>query len=615
MEELVYDIEADNLLPGLTTIWCIGVCNPKTPDDVVTYTDYDDNHPSLLEGLLRLKNAKRLIGHNNIGYDCPAIEKLYPGYVRFEQQWDNMTVAALLNPSRRSLALASFGKEFGFEKGDFHDFSAYSEEMRVYMVRDVALTARVYNDLQQKLKQAYVSGIDYRKSIELEHQVQLCLALQSHHGFRFDVKNAELLSAKLSGKVSALEQALTEVFLPIVRPKNARWCYAKRTWKAPEIFKPKVNNVPAGYVKNAEVVRAIVQVFNPGSREQVAIRLSQLYGWTPQEYTEDGRPKVDESVLKELEYPEAKVLVSYYKTNKQLAQLCEGKTAWLKLHENGRMHGYVRSCGARTHRMSHSRPNMAQCDKAKAMRSLWIPDNGHVLVGVDANALELVMLSCYLYPWDKGAYARAVLTGRKEDGNDAHTLNMKAAGLKSRDFSKTYFYALIYGAGNEKLGSVYAQDHAENGNQTFPKSAYRAIGKQSRQSIEDGVTGLGQLIAAVGDKASKKGYIVLPDGRKAESGARTALNTLLQGAGSVLMKKALVIFHHELMVTAGLVHGVDYALVANVHDEQQITAKPEHAKTVGESFSRAITLAGEALGLPVPFSGDYQIGTSWAETH
>jgi DNA polymerase-1 len=192
---------------------------------------------------------------------------------------------------------------------------------------------------------------------------------------------------------------------------------------------------------------------------------------------------------------------------------------------------------------------------------------------------------------------------------------MKAAGLKSRDFSKTYFYALIYGAGNEKLGSVYAQDHAENGNQTFPKSAYRDIGKKSRQSIEDGVTGLGQLIAAVGEKASKKGYIVLPDGRKAESGARTALNTLLQGAGSVLMKKALVIFHHELMPKAGLVHGVDYALVANVHDEQQITSKPEHAKTVGESFSRAITLAGEALGLPVPFSGDYQIGTSWAETH
>ena len=240
MEELVYDIEADNLLPGLTTIWCIGVCNPKTPDDVVTYTDYDDNHPSLLEGLLRLKNAKRLIGHNNIGYDCPAIEKLYPGYVRFEQQWDNMTVAALLNPSRRSLALASFGKEFGFEKGDFHDFSAYSEEMRVYMVRDVALTARVYNDLQRKLKQAYVSGIDYRKSIELEHQVQLCLALQSHHGFRFDVKNAELLSAKLSGKVSALEQALTEVFLPIVRPKMPDGATQSVLGKLPKSLNPRL---------------------------------------------------------------------------------------------------------------------------------------------------------------------------------------------------------------------------------------------------------------------------------------------------------------------------------------------------------------------------------------
>ena len=257
---------------------------------------------------------------------------------------------------------------------------------------------------------------------------------------------------------------------------------------------------------------------------------------------------------------------------------------------------------------------MANCDKAVHMRSLWVPDDGHVLVGVDANALELVMLSCYLYPWDKGAYARAVLTGRKEDGNDAHTLNMKAAGLLSRPASKLYFYAMIYGAGNEKLGSVYAEDHAENGGKVYPKREYRAIGRESRRSIEDGVTGLGELIQAVG-KASKRGYILLPDGRKAESSERTALNTLLQGAGSVLMKKALVIFQHELMKTAQLTHGVDYALVANVHDEQQITAKPEHAKTVGESFAKAITLAGEALGLPVPFSGDYQIGKSWAETH
>lgn len=611
----MYDIEANNLLPGLTTIWCIGVCEPRLPDVVTCYTDYDDAHPSLQEGLERLSRAKRLIGHNNVGYDYPAIEKLYPGYVRFEQQWDNMAVAALLNPSRHSLALASFGKEFGFPKGDFHDFSAYSEEMRVYMVRDVALTARVYNDLQAQLKHAYIDGVDYRKSIELEHKVQLCLSLQNRHGFKFDVKAAEMLSAQLSGRVSRLERQLLAVFGPAIRPKNASWCYTTRTWKSPEIFKPKVNNQPSGYTKNAELVKARVEIFNPGSREQVAMRLNHLYGWKPSEYTDDGRPKVDESVLTELEYPEAKVLVEYYKTAKQLAQLSDGKTAWLKLHEGGRMHGYIRSCGTRTHRMSHSRPNMANCDKAPRMRQLWVPDSGHVLVGVDANALELVMLSCYLYPWDKGAYARAVLSGKKEDGNDAHSLNMRAAGLLSRSASKLYFYAMLYGAGNEKLGSVYVQDHAANGGKLHPKSSYRAIGKQSRQSIEGGVTGLGELIQAVGEKARTRGYILLPDGRRALSSQRTALNTLLQGAGSVLMKKALVIFYHDLMSEAKLVHGVDYALVANVHDEQQITAKPEYAKTVGEAFAKAITLAGEALGLPVPFSGDYHIGHSWAETH
>ena len=42
-----------------------------------------------------------------------------------------------------------------------------------------------------------------------------------------------------------------------------------------------------------------------------------------------------------------------------------------------------------------------------------------------------------------------------------HTANMKAAGLKTRDQAKTFIYALLYGAGNAKIGSIIGKGAQE----------------------------------------------------------------------------------------------------------------------------------------------------------
>lgn len=614
MEQLVVDIEGDGLLPELTRIHCIGV-SLVGEKDVITYTDDDPTLPSLHEGLERLKAAERLIGHNFIGYDMPAINKLYPGTVRFEQCWDTMTMAALVEPSRRSLSLASFGKQFGFPKGDFHDFSKYTEEMKVYLQRDVQLTARVYEHIQQQFNKLYRDGNDYRPAIELEHQVQQALALQSNHGFRFDVKAAEQLSVKLTEDISSLEKMLSKVFPHEFKPVTGDWDFKKRTWRNVDQWTPKVNNERLGYTKDAPLSRCQFDLFNAGSRQQVARRLNVQYGWLPNEFTADGRPKLDESTLSNLDYPEARLLREYFRKTKQQGMLSEGKNAWLKLHDGGRMHGYIRSCGSRTHRMSHSRPNMAQVDKSKAMRALWVPDHDQVLVGCDADALELRMLASYLYKYDKGAYAEAVLRGKKEEGTDPHSINMKAAGLNYRDNAKVLYYSLIYGAGDRKVGSIVADDLEQAGQPIPAKSSFPALGKTARSRIESGVAGLGELIEKVQKQAAGKGYVTLPDGRRADSAQRTALNTLLQGSGSILMKHALACFLFELVPNENLVHGKDFSLLANVHDEQQLSVKPELADLVGGLFALSINLAGKRLNLPVAFAGDYQVGSSWADTH
>ena len=37
---------------------------------------------------------------------------------------------------------------------------------------------------------------------------------------------------------------------------------------------------------------------------------------------------------------------------------------------------------------------------------------------------------------------------------ETYTTNQRIVGLKSRDKAKTFIYALIYGAGDQKIGSI-----------------------------------------------------------------------------------------------------------------------------------------------------------------
>jgi DNA polymerase I-like protein with 3'-5' exonuclease and polymerase domains len=86
------------------------------------------------------------------------------------------------------------------------------------------------------------------------------------------------------------------------------------------------------------------------------------------------------------------------------------------------------------------------------------------------------------------------------------------------------------------------------------------------------------------------------------------LNTLLQGAGAVVMKEALTILNAKLLY-------IPHRFVANVHDEWQIETPAHYADTVGRMGVRAIRLAGETLSLRCPLDGEYRVGNNWAETH
>jgi len=101
------------------------------------------------------------------------------------------------------------------------------------------------------------------------------------------------------------------------------------------------------------------------------------------------------------------------------------------------------------------------------------------------------------------------------------------------------------------------------------------------------------------------------DGRRLRVRSQhAALNTLLQGAGAIVMKQALIILSETLTA-----RGIPFKIVANVHDEFQVETPKHFAKAVGKVAVKAIQKAGEHFDLRCPLDGEFNIGNNWAETH
>ena len=112
-------------------------------------------------------------------------------------------------------------------------------------------------------------------------------------------------------------------------------------------------------------------------------------------------------------------------------------------------------------------------------------------------------------------------------------------------------------------------------------------------------------------KASWKGFLKALDGRRIIIRERhSSLNFLLQSAGSIVMKRALIILDDEAQKQK-----LDYKFVANIHDEWQVEVKTEDAEQFGSIGVQAIRDAGEYYNMRCPLDGEYKIGGNWSETH
>jgi len=428
-----------------------------------------------------------------------------------------------------------------------------------YCIQDTLVTKKLYLMLVNELKQKEFS----EQCIKLEHQVQGIIAKQERNGFKLDAPRVMSLLAMWKQECEQISDKLQELFPPIVTPRVSE--------------------------KTGKPLKDHVEVFNVGSRQQIAKRLQTL-GWKPEKKTEKGQVIIDESVLEALPYPEAKEIARYLLLQKRISQA----ESWLEaMQTDGRVHGKVITNGAVTGRMTHHSPNMAQIPNSGAVygkecRSCWTVEKGYKLVGIDASGLELRMLAHYM---NDEAYTTEVVSG------DIHTANQKAAGLQERNQAKTFIYAFLYGAGCTKIGKIVGGSAKE--------------GQQLIDAFLKNTPKLRALREKVARIFAEKGTLPGLDGRKLlVRSEHSALNTLLQGAGAIVMKQALVILESSLRKNK-----IDFKFVANVHDEWQIEVKEEQAEDAGKLGVLAIEEAGRVLNMRCPLTGEFKTGYTWEQTH
>jgi len=542
------DIETDGL--DATTIWCV-VCRYKGQNEVILneqdFKAYVSDHPNT-----------SWVFHNGIGFDVPVLGRLWDVAFDRDSIVDTLVLSRLADPSRSGgHSLRNWGNTLNFTKGDHEDWSQLTPEMVDYCVRDVELTEAVYKKLSIEL-----NGFS-QDSIDLEHQVQWIVQGQERNGWLLDQRLCHILCAKFRERMNEIEQHLQDIFPPIIEER-----YSEKTGKR---LKDKVT------------------VFNVGSRQQIAERLSQKGAiWT--ELTATGKPVVDEKTLKENHHvPEAAQVLEYLLLQKRYAQV----NSWLThVQDDSRVHGRVITNGAITGRMTHQSPNMAQVpsinsEYGEECRSCWTVPEGYKLVGVDASGLELRMLAHYM--GDK-EFTDALL------GGDIHTRNQLAAGLETRPQAKTFIYAFLYGAGDPKIGNIVGGDAAD--------------GNRLRKRFLRNTPSLEDLRSRVVEKA-RRGYLRGLDGRQLwVRSEHSALNTLLQAAGAIVMKKTLV-----LLEEFADKHGIDYKFVGNVHDEIQSEVATKQAEKFGWLAVECIKAAGISFQLKCPLDGEFKVGNTWAETH
>jgi DNA polymerase-1 len=628
----IFDIETNGLLKTVTKLW-VFVAYDIDKKVFHVFEPGDMGWKTLLD------NATLVVGHNILGFDLPALEKLY-GYVlpKTCNTHDTLILSRVLDYRRFGSdghALERWGEFFVFPKGDFNDWENYSPEMREYCIRDVELSTKVYTHLMSELLRNFerireLKGNPERlKTFLRAEQAATKWSTRAHvHGWPFNVAKAKELYIALNVKMQEAYNALNarlgmktvayDKCKGIVETKRPKWvksgAYDAHTanwfgidpWSG---FEGEERLVEGEYCR---------VTFVPLSLDSVADVKVFLFrnGWVPTEYNtklneatgrkEPTSPKITEDSLEFLGGDG--VLYTEFLTAKSRFSILK---TWLEnVDENGNLHGDCMVIGTPSMRATHRIiVNVPSADSpwGKEMRSLFGSLEGWTLIGCDSAGNQARGLAHYL---GDATFIDTLLNGDIHQYN-ADILTNIVRGIKGipRDFvvtrsqAKRILYAFLFGASGSKLW-MYIFGKADHKNGTTLKNQFIKA-----------VPGFKVLLEKLGSMYTKSmeygdGYIYsLANNKIYVDSYHKLLVYLLQAAEKATCSTALMYTVEHLEA-----EGIPYIPCIYYHDEIDFMVPDEYAERAAAIGKAGFKEGPKLYGVEI-MDGDAKMGRTWYDVH
>ncbi|UPO63113.1 DNA polymerase [Pseudomonas phage ZCPS1] len=154
---VIYDLEGDALYDNVTRLWCAVLVD--IPTQAVR-----GFRPEEMETFYRIiAHAKFVVGHNILDYDNRVLEKLHGIVIPEERSYDTLVASRLTWPDRpMGHSLGAWGRFLKCHKGDFNDFSKFSEEMFEYCLQDGVVSMALFNYLLKVLGMTWEELVEWR---------------------------------------------------------------------------------------------------------------------------------------------------------------------------------------------------------------------------------------------------------------------------------------------------------------------------------------------------------------------------------------------------------------------------------------------------------------------
>ena len=608
----VVDVETTFDDPTEAKLKCIGIgteshavvihlLSIEGPDGALVQGPYTDSDELAIRGILRdffVDQSRVKAGHNAGYFDKMVIRQ------HFGVDMDPLMDTILLHRSVES----ELPHKLGYVGSVYTDVTAWKdahtaavaasdEELGVYCAIDCVVTARALPKLAEAVKLRSQEHV-----VAFDHRIQdVCVGLH-RTGMLVDMGRRHAEAGRLSAEIT-------------------RW--SAETRKAAGLPTMNLNSTP-----------------------QLRKLLFSEWKLTPASYTKLGDPSTDDESLRLIRTQNrhepqvvefidslrrfrraAKEFGTYVKRMVPYGQPIDGvafrdegeeeEAARGLIMPDGRVRPDYNAHGTTSGRLSSSNPNAQNWPKH--LRAMIVPAPGNVIVGADADQLELRIIAAvagiglYLDVFDEGGDPHA-MTASLMFGKDFDRLEPKTEQWdKLRKIAKSIKYASFYGSGDETVHNLVTSAEDADGKLLYPDLTLREIATLRRRWLK-GIPQLANWWEDTLEQFRHSGFIIDPVlGRRRDfldgENMNEIVNFPIQSAGAHIIHLSTFDLVKEIPFEKW---GPGTGLIAQVHDALYVECPESEAAWVADCIKHHMNRV--VPGLPgVTFSAKPKVGRHWGE--